>query len=139
MRHIISHIIAHKIEAEVDGFIATATVTICRLEENEIGDTIKVPALKFDVQHKVDDIQAAITGVLKDACAQAREVLVKLDAMQPDPVVVAIDTKRAELAQLKAQLDRQADRRPHLSVALTENAIERVEAEIKHLSTKLAA
>lgn len=89
MKHVIKHIIAHKIEAAVDGFIATATVTICRLEENEIGDTIQIPALGFDVHHKVDDIQAAVAGVLRMACDQACEALVRLDGQGAESKMAA--------------------------------------------------
>lgn len=89
MKHVINHIIAHKIEAAMDGFLATATVTISRLEENEIGDTIRVPALKFDVHHKVDDIQAAVAGVLRMACAQACEALVRLDGQGAESKMAA--------------------------------------------------
>ena len=79
MKHVINHIILHKIQADGDGFIATATVTIARLEVNEIGDMIRVPVLRFDVHHKVDDIEAAAAGAISAASRQDCEALVRLD------------------------------------------------------------
>jgi hypothetical protein len=89
VKHVINHIILHKIQADVDGFIATATVTISRLEENELGDTIRVPALRIDVHHKVDDIEAAAAGAISAASRQACEALVRLDGQGAGELMAA--------------------------------------------------